>query len=127
MDGFDTAEALRKRDTTRATPIIIFTSAYDHNMDQIHRAFVAGATDFLFSPSNTDLLKLKVATYAQIHLEHQALRHQVRELKDALAELRAELSRRGQAVTEIRRRLDKVDQTASEIGPKDPSSSGARP
>jgi CheY-like chemotaxis protein len=120
MDGFDTAETLRQSDTTRATPIIIFTSAYDQHMDQIHRAFIAGATDFLFSPVEPDLLRLKVSTYAQIYLEHNALRHQVQQLKDALSELRAELARRGQAVTEVRRRLDTADKRASEIGPKDP-------
>ena len=118
MDGFNTAEALRKRDTTRATPIIIFTSAYDQHMTQIHRAFGAGATDFLFSPVDPDLLRLKVATYAQIYLEHRTLRHQVRQLKVALGDLHAELARRGQAVTEVKRRLDEAEQLASEIGPQ---------
>jgi response regulator RpfG family c-di-GMP phosphodiesterase len=124
MDGFATAEALRKRYTTRATPIIIFTSAYEQHMVQIHRAFLSGATDFLFSPVEPDLLKLKVATYSQIYLEQRTLRRQVQELKEALAALREEISRRGQAVTEIRRRLDTAEQMASKIGPKDPTSSG---
>jgi len=115
MDGFETAEALRKRETTRTTPIIIFTSAYDQHMDQINRAFFSGATDFLFSPVEPDLLKLKVRTYAQFYLRHEALRLQVQQLNDALAGLHAELARRGMAVTEIRKRLDKAEQSASEI------------
>jgi CheY-like chemotaxis protein len=115
MDGFDTAETLRKREATRSTPIIIFTSAYDQNMAQITLGFVAGATDFLFSPVDPDLLKLKVKTYAQIFLRHEALRLQVQQLNDDLAELRAELSRRGLAVTGVKSRLDKVERSASEI------------
>jgi CheY-like chemotaxis protein len=115
MDGFSTAEELRKGETTRATPIIIFTSAYDQHMAQINRAFDSGATDFLFTPVEPDLLKLKVSTYARFYLKHEALRRQVQELQGALAALHAELSRRGQAVTEVRRRLDKAERAASEI------------
>jgi CheY-like chemotaxis protein len=76
MNGFETAEALRMRESTRSTPIIIFTSTYDQHMTQITRAFVAGATDFLFSPVDAELLKVKVATYAQIYLRQEALRLQ---------------------------------------------------
>jgi CheY-like chemotaxis protein len=115
MNGFDTAEALRKLEATRTTPIIIFTSAYEQHFATISRGFQAGATDFIFSPVEPELLKLKVTTYAQIYLRHEALRLQVQQLKEALARLNAELSRRGQAVTEVRSRLDQVERTASEI------------
>src|SRR5262245_35215796 len=47
MDGFETAELLRKRESTRHTPII-FLSAYDQTILQAKRAYVAGATDFIF-------------------------------------------------------------------------------
>jgi len=95
MDGFETSEALRALEATRSTPIIIFTSAYEQTMAQINRGFVAGATDFLFSPVEADLLKLKVATYARIYLKQEALRLEVRELRKALADLHADLGRRG--------------------------------
>jgi len=111
MNGFDTAEALRKTEATQAIPIIIFTSAYDQNMDQINRGFVAGATDFLFSPVEPALLKLKVTTYARIHLRHQSLRLKVQQLNDALARLHAELERRGWSVPGLK----EVEQTASEL------------
>jgi CheY-like chemotaxis protein len=115
MNGFDTAETLRKREATRSTPIIIFTSAYDQNVGQITLGFNAGATDFLFSPVDPDLLKLKVRTYAGIFLRHEALRLQVQQLNNDLAELRAELGRGGLAAAGVRSRLDKVERTASEI------------
>jgi CheY-like chemotaxis protein len=115
MDGFDTAKLLRAREATRATPIIIFTSAYDQNLAQITRGFAAGATDFLFTPVEPDLLKIKVSTYAEFYLRQEELRAQVHQLQQALAELHEELKRRGMAVTTIKARLDSVEKTASEI------------
>lgn len=114
MDGFDTAEALRQREATRATPII-FTSAYDQNIGQMTRGYVAGATDFLFSPVEADLLKLKVATYAQIYLRHEELRMKVQELNTALAELHDELNRRGLVVTKLRVRVHELRKAVSEV------------
>src|SRR5262245_58482935 len=43
MDGFETAERLRRLDKVRFTPIL-FTSAYDKTMGQLTRGYVAGAT-----------------------------------------------------------------------------------
>jgi CheY-like chemotaxis protein len=114
MDGFDTAEALRRREETQVTPIV-FTSAYDQTLAQMTRGYVAGATDFLFSPVEADLLKLKVATYAQIYLRHEALRIKVRELNDLLQALQTDLSRRGMSSTRLRLRLRDLEATASEI------------
>lgn len=114
MNGFDTAEALRKREATRATPIIIFTSAYEQTMQHVTRGFVAGATDFLFAPVEPDLLRLKVKTYAQIYLQHEALRQKVRQLDAALADLHAVLQQHGLA-TDVESRLQEVEQTAAEL------------
>ena len=114
MDGFDTAEALRRREETRATPII-FTSAYEKTMAQLTRGYIAGATDFLFSPVDADLLKLKVSTYAQIYLRHEALRLKVLHLNESLQALQAELARRGVPSTRLRLRIQDLNETASEL------------
>ena len=116
MDGFETSMALRALEATRSTPIIIFTSAYEQTMTQINRGFTAGATDFLFSPVEPDLLRLKVETYARIYLRQDALRLEVRELRQALSELHAELDRRGELVeASVKDRLDKVERSASSL------------
>jgi CheY-like chemotaxis protein len=86
MDGFETARAIRGHERTAMPPIIIFTTAFDQGMAQIARGFASGATDFLFSPVEAELLILKVATYARIYLQFQALRLEVRRLSEALAE-----------------------------------------
>ncbi|HLY74170.1 MAG TPA: response regulator, partial [Planctomycetota bacterium] len=79
MDGFETAERLRKQENVRYTPIV-FMSAYDKTDLQAKKGYVAGATDYLFSPVDEDLLKLKVATYVQLYLKNEGLRLQIEEL-----------------------------------------------
>ena len=114
MDGFETAEALRRMERTSSTPII-FTSAYEQTIAQMTRGYVAGATDFLFSPVDSELLKLKVGTYVQIYQRHELLRQKVQELNQSLRILHAELARRGIAVTRLRDQMKQVEQDASEL------------
>ena len=114
MDGFDTAEALRKIEKIRFTPII-FTSAYDKTLGQLTRGYVAGATDFLFSPVDADLLKLKVATYAQIYLRSEALRLQIHQLNITLQSLQAELAKRGPAENGLKTRIRELEDVIQEL------------
>src|SRR5207249_2353656 len=73
MDGFEVSRLLRLRGRTRHTPIV-FLYAYDKTPAQLKKGYAAGATDFIFSPVDEDILRLKVATYVQLHLRHEALR-----------------------------------------------------
>lgn len=114
MDGFETAEALRKLEKVRYTAII-FTSAYDKTMAQLTRGYVAGATDFLFSPVEADLLKLKVATYVQMYLRSEALRLQIHQLNATLQGLEAELTRRGPVEEGLRSRIVELEDLVAEI------------
>lgn len=114
MDGFETAEALRKLEKVRFTPII-FTSAYDKTMGQLTRGYVAGATDFLFSPVDGDLLKLKVATYAQIYLRSEALRLQIHQLNVTLQSVRTELAKREPAENGLKIRIQELEDVIEEL------------
>jgi response regulator RpfG family c-di-GMP phosphodiesterase len=114
MDGFETAEALRRLEKVGHTPII-FTSAYDKTMGQLTRGYVAGATDFLFSPVDADLLKLKVATYVQIYLRSEALRIQIHQLNLTLQSLQAELAKRGPAENGLKSRIRELEEVIEEL------------
>jgi CheY-like chemotaxis protein len=114
MDGFETAEALRKIEKARFTPIV-FTSAYDKTMAQLTRGYVAGATDFLFSPVDGDLLKLKVATYAQVYLRAEALRLQVHQLNVSLQSVQVELAKRGPAENGLKNRIKELEDVVREL------------
>jgi PleD family two-component response regulator len=114
MDGFETAAALRKNDRTRTTPII-FVSAYDQTLAKMTRGYVAGATDYIFNPVEDDLLRLKVATFAQIHLRQEALRENVQQLNKTVQLLHEELERKGLTVTSLELRIRELEKTASKI------------
>jgi CheY-like chemotaxis protein len=93
MDGFEVAALLRQREHTRYTPII-FTSAYDQSAMHVSKAYRAGATDYLFSPVNDDVLKAKVDAFVEIYLRHELLKAQIKEMKEAIEQLCEDLNAR---------------------------------
>jgi len=114
MDGFETAERLRKLDQTKFTPII-FTSAFDRTMTQLTRGYVAGATDFLFSPVDPSLLRLKVATYAQIYLRNEALRLQIHQLTVSLQLVQAEMAKHAPAEEALKAHIQELETAIAEL------------
>lgn len=99
MDGFDVSQLLRKRERTRHTPIV-FLSAYDKTPEQLRKGYASGATDFIFSPVDEEVLKLKVATYVEIYLRSDALRIKIEKLQASLQSL---ISSRGKEGSSGRR------------------------
>lgn len=114
MDGFETAERMRRIEQTRFTPII-FTSAFDRTMAQLTRGYVAGATDFLFSPVDPALLRLKVATYAQIFLRNEALRLQIHQLNVSLQTLQAEVAKHAPAEEALTTHIQQLEASIAEL------------
>ena len=108
MDGFEVAELLRKRERTSHTPIV-FISAYDQTVLQMKKGYIVGATDFIFSPVDEELLKFKVATYAHIFLRNEALRFQIRDLEATVAALREDFRGRGSSDASILGRIKSLE------------------
>jgi PAS domain S-box-containing protein len=65
MDGFETAELVRKRRNSRHTPIIFITAA-DAFPDQITRGYSVGAVDYIFKPFMPEVLKAKVRIFLDL-------------------------------------------------------------
>ena len=60
MDGFETAELIRSREASKATPII-FLTADNQSAAQSMRGYEAGAVDYLVKPVVPEVLRSKVA------------------------------------------------------------------
>jgi CheY-like chemotaxis protein len=114
MNGYETAEALRKLETTRYTPIV-FMSAFDQDVVQVRRGYVAGATDFVFSPVDEELLKFKVATYAQLYLRNESMRIQIQMLGNLVQSLQVEINRRGPTEQFLRSKIQQLEIAIEEL------------
>src|SRR6266498_2399942 len=64
MDGFETAELIRRRNRSRQTPIL-FLTAYRSD-EQLFRGYDLGAVDFLFKPIVPEVLQSKVNVFVQL-------------------------------------------------------------
>jgi response regulator RpfG family c-di-GMP phosphodiesterase len=114
MEGYELALELRKRELTRATPII-FISAVDQAPALVNRGYVAGATDYIFSPVDPDLLRFKVAIYCQMSLGQRALRTQTGWVADFLRALRTRMQVNGSSEDVQRSVVHQLDGAIAEL------------
>jgi PAS domain S-box-containing protein len=80
MDGFETAELIRKRPRSLHTPILFLTGY--RNEGQLFRGYDLGAVDFLFKPIVPEVLRSKVAVFVELSRNAALLRRQARILRE---------------------------------------------
>ncbi len=66
IDGYMTAELIRRRERSRHIPII-FVSAIDRDDEHIARAYSMGAVDYVFKPVDPIILRSKVAVLVELY------------------------------------------------------------
>jgi PAS domain S-box-containing protein len=66
LDGYMTAELIRRRERSRHIPII-FVSAVDRDDEHIARAYAMGAVDYVFKPVDPIILRSKVAVLVDLY------------------------------------------------------------
>jgi CheY-like chemotaxis protein len=71
MNGFETAERIRRRGKTRDTPII-FMTAGPGEPHQTMRGYATGAIDYLAKPFDPWVLRAKVAFFVDLFLRERA-------------------------------------------------------
>jgi signal transduction histidine kinase len=70
MTGFELAEVIRQRKKTAHVPIIFLTAYY--NEDQhILEGYSSGAVDYLHKPVNPQILRSKVAVFAELYRKNR--------------------------------------------------------
>ena len=77
MDGFETAELIRRRKRSSHTPII-FTTAY---ADEMHKAqgYSLGAVDYILTPIVPEILRTKVKVFVELFQMTELIKHQAEE------------------------------------------------
>jgi signal transduction histidine kinase/FixJ family two-component response regulator len=66
LDGYETADLIRRREQSRRTPII-FLSAINKEDAHMLRGYDAGAVDYVFKPFDTLILRSKVAVFVDLY------------------------------------------------------------
>lgn len=68
LDGLQTASYVNARARTRHIPII-FLTAHAEDVEQVFRAYAAGAVDYVVKPFDPDVLRSKVAVFVELQRE----------------------------------------------------------
>ena len=80
MDGYETAEHIKRRERTKDVPII-FLTAIDKEAHHAFRGYSVGAVDFLAKPFDPWVLRAKVSVFVDLDRKTQLLRHQAELLR----------------------------------------------
>jgi len=96
MDGFQTAELIRQRDSSKNTPIIFLTAGHKSEAN-IFRGYAVGAVDYVLKPIVPEILRSKVSVFVDLARQTELVRRQADQLSQSeqealqLAQARANL------------------------------------
>ena len=96
MDGFQTAELIRQRDSSKNTPIIFLTAGHKSEAN-IFRGYAVGAVDYVLKPIVPEILRSKVSVFVDLARQTELVRRQADQLRQSeqealqLAQARANL------------------------------------
>jgi PAS domain S-box-containing protein len=82
LDGIETARLVKARERTREIPIVFLTAARDEVGDMV-RGYGVGAVDYVLKPFDEELLRSKVAVFAELEQRRRSLRNSEAFLRSA--------------------------------------------
>jgi PAS domain S-box-containing protein len=112
MDGFELATAIKQRERSRLTPIL-FLTAEGVDLKHIYRAYSVGAIDYLQKPVDPDVVRAKVAVFADLYRKELLLRRQAVTIQEA--ERRERTLERAQLQLSAERRYRNLAESIPEI------------
>jgi signal transduction histidine kinase len=106
MTGFELAEVIKKRKKTAQIPIIFLTAYYSEDQ-HVLEGYGSGAVDYLHKPVNAQILRSKVAVFAELYRKS-------RDVASANAALLAEVKERRNAEDQLRQLNETLEQRVME-------------
>jgi len=82
MDGFELAAMIKRRERSCDTPLIFLTAA-GSDVTKIYQGYALGAVDYLPKPVDPDVVRAKVAIFAELFRRARRLEAQGRALQEA--------------------------------------------
>ena len=105
LDGYETAEMIRRRERSRHTPIIFLTANVQSDA-HVFKGYSVGAVDYLFKPFIPDVLLSKVAVFVELFTKRQAIKESADALRRAYAEMEQRVETRTNELAEANRSLE---------------------
>jgi signal transduction histidine kinase len=102
MTGFELADVIKKRKKTAQIPIIFLTAYYSEDQ-HVLEGYGSGAVDYLHKPVNPQILRSKVAVFAELYRKS-------RDVVSANAALLAEVKERRKAEEQLRQLNETLEQ-----------------
>jgi PAS domain S-box-containing protein len=106
VTGIELARMIKERKKTAQVPIIFLTAFYNEDQHVLD-GYGAGAVDYLHKPVNPDILRSKVAVFAELYRMQQ-------EVKESNHTLLAEISDRRRAQEQLRDLNETLEQRVTE-------------
>jgi CheY-like chemotaxis protein len=72
LDGLETAQLIKGRSRSRDIPIVFLTAGHDE-LGDIIRGYGVGAVDYVLKPFDAELLRSKVAVFAELERSRRTL------------------------------------------------------
>lgn len=107
LNGFETATMIYQREKLRHIPII-FITAHSYGDENIFKGYRAGAVDYIYKPVQPELLRAKVAVFAELYRKTHQLMQQEEKLIGINRSLEIEIKDRilsEQKVNELNKQL----------------------
>ena len=108
LDGFETSELIRQSEKLKHIPII-FLTANNNSADNIFKGYKAGAVDYMLKPLVPEILKAKVAVFADLYKKN----HELLTTGENLRVLNKRLEQHSQDLIRINEELEKFAYVAS--------------
>ena len=86
LDGFETARLIKQREKTRHIPIV-FLTAISGQPEHHLRGYASGAVDYVYKPFAPEILRAKVAVFAELWQRGAVIEQQRQELAARVADL----------------------------------------
>ena len=80
MDGFETAQLIKRRPRSESIPII-FLTAISKEDSYVFKGYSVGAVDYLLKPFNADVLRSKVSVFIDLFRKNEQIKQQAEELR----------------------------------------------
>src|SRR5436190_8310726 len=101
MDGFETAQMIRKRRSLEHIPIIFVTALSTTDAD-VFKGYAFGAVDYILTPIVPEILKIKVGVFVDLWKQRRELERRA----EALRSLNEDLELRAQQLITANKELE---------------------